>query len=110
MGDDCLGEMFYGISNATLSFNFEPHTDDNMKRRVAEKIRGIKKVIYNNPATIVIWNDGSKTVVKCHDGDSYDPVIGLLLCIVRKCSNGAGYSSLCEFLDYAYLLKNSNER
>lgn len=25
----------------------------------------IKKVIFNDPATIVLWNDGTKTVVKC---------------------------------------------
>jgi len=28
------------------------------------KVPGIKKVIFNNPATIVLWTDGTKTVVK----------------------------------------------
>ena len=32
------------------------------------------KVIYNGPATIVIWKDGTKTVVKRAEGDSHDPV------------------------------------
>ena len=32
------------------------------------------KVIYNGPATIVTWKDGSKTVVKRTEGDSHDPV------------------------------------
>lgn len=34
--------------------------------RGIEKIREIKpvKIIYNNPATIVFWEDGTKTVVK----------------------------------------------
>ena len=27
-----------------------------------------KKIIYNGPATIVFWKDGTKTVVKCHEG------------------------------------------
>ena len=37
----------------------------------------IKKVIFNNPATIVFWSDGSKTVVKAHN-DDYDPERALL--------------------------------
>ena len=34
---------------------------------VKEPPSGIKKVIFNPPATIVFWEDGSKTVVKCRE-------------------------------------------
>lgn len=44
----------------------------------------IKKVIFNDPATIVIWGDNSKTVVKCQEGDTYDAEKGLALCIAKK--------------------------
>lgn len=44
----------------------------------------IKKVIFNDPATIVMWEDGTKTVVKCQPEDYYDKVIGLLLCMAKK--------------------------
>ena len=44
----------------------------------------IKKVIFNYPATIVLWSDGSKTVVKCQDGDIYDPEKGLAMAISKK--------------------------
>lgn len=27
----------------------------------------IERVIYNAPATIIFWSDGTKTVVKCHE-------------------------------------------
>ena len=40
----------------------------------------IKKVIYSNPAVIVFWNDGTKTVAKCSESDTYNPEFGLLLC------------------------------
>ena len=43
----------------------------------------IDKVIFNDPATIVLWADGSKTVVKCQPGDVYDKEKGLLLCFVK---------------------------
>ena len=44
----------------------------------------IKKVIYNDPATIVLWNDGTKTVVKCMEGDTYSKEMGLAMCICKK--------------------------
>lgn len=44
----------------------------------------IKKVIFNNPATIVFWSDGSKTVVKCIEGDVFDPSKGLAMAISKR--------------------------
>lgn len=44
----------------------------------------IKRVIFNDPATIVLWEDGTKTVVKCMDGDTYSEEIGLAMCICKK--------------------------
>jgi hypothetical protein len=45
-----------------------------------------KKIIFNNPATIVFWNDGSKTVVKAMDGDNFDPERGYLQAYFEKTS------------------------
>ena len=42
----------------------------------------IKKVIFNPPATIVFWKDGSKTVVKAQNAE-YDPEKGLAMAIAR---------------------------
>lgn len=44
----------------------------------------IKKVIINKPCTIIMWNDGTKTVTKCHEFDSYDPEKGILACMAKK--------------------------
>lgn len=44
----------------------------------------IKKVIYNDPATIVFWNDGTKTVSKCAKEDTYNAEMGLTLAIMKK--------------------------
>lgn len=52
--------------------------------------RKIERVIFNDPATIVMWNDGTKTVVKCQDGDTYDKQTGLLMCIAKKHFGNAG--------------------
>ena len=65
-------------------------------RRVArnESMRfKIKKVIFNDPATIVFWEDGSKTVVKCQYTGSnqhgkyrekFDKEKGLAMCFAKK--------------------------
>lgn len=45
---------------------------------------GIKKVIFNGPATIVIWVDGSKTVVKCAEGDGYSKFSGLAIAMCKR--------------------------
>ena len=43
----------------------------------------IRKVIFHDPATIVFWPDGSKTVVKAQDRN-YDKMVGLAMCISKK--------------------------
>ena len=50
----------------------------------------IKKVHFNDPATIVLWADGTKTVVKCGEEDIYDPQTGLLMCIAKKAFGNTG--------------------
>lgn len=44
----------------------------------------IQQVIFNPPATIVIWRDGSKTVVKCGENDIFDPEKGLAMAISKR--------------------------
>ena len=50
----------------------------------------IKKVIFNNPATIVYWKDGTKTVVKCGKDDTFDAEKGLALCFMKKALGNKG--------------------
>ena len=49
----------------------------------------IKKVIFNAPATIVFWEDGTKTVVKA-DEEDYDPEKGLAMAIAKKSYGNKG--------------------
>lgn len=42
------------------------------------------QVIFNPPATIVLWSDGTKTVVRCGERDKYDKEKGLALCFMKK--------------------------
>lgn len=42
------------------------------------------KIIYNPPATIVFWTDGTKTVVKCCEEDEYNEYYGFLCALGKK--------------------------
>lgn len=53
------------------------------------KSDAIKKVIFNDPATIVYWIDGTKTVVKCGNED-FDPEKGLAMAISKKALGNQG--------------------
>jgi hypothetical protein len=44
----------------------------------------ITKVIFHDPATIVYWQDKTRTVVKCKDGEPFDKEKGLAMCISKK--------------------------
>lgn len=58
----------------------------------------IKKVIFNDPATIVFWADGTKTVVKCADFDIFDPEKGLAMAICKRVYGERFHSVFKEFL------------
>ena len=44
----------------------------------------IDKVLFNPPATIVFWMDGTKTVVKCKEGEEFSEWAGIALCLAKK--------------------------
>lgn len=49
-----------------------------------EKRVKAKKVIFNPPATVVLWTDGTKTVVKCDPEDTFNETTGVALCYMKK--------------------------
>lgn len=60
----------------------------------------IKDVIFNDPAVIVLWNDGTKTVVKCSENDIFDPEKGLAMAISKKALGNQGnyYETFKKYL------------
>ena len=68
--------------NNYLAFSPEMMTLNNIPE--------VKKVIFNDPATIVYWKDGTKTVVKCQDGDYFDLEKGFAMAFLKKCWGNKG--------------------
>lgn len=73
--------MVYGYNDKQYDNDLFSAIMEGLKK---QKSLAPEKVIYNNPATIIFWNDGTKTVVKAHDGDQYDPVVGFLLAVMKR--------------------------
>ena len=75
-----------------VKFNCEKEKEEKCMptNRNRVYIPAIKKVIFNNPATIVFWNDGTKTTVKCSKRDEYSEEVGLAMCISKKALGNKG--------------------
>lgn len=54
----------------------------------------VRDVIFNPPATIVFWEDGMKTVVKCSKDDAYDPERGFELAFLKRVLGGGALRRL----------------
>lgn len=63
--------------------------DITTTRTVQTVIPKIKSVIYSDPATIVFWKDGTKTVVKCKN-EKFDPEKGLAMAFSKKMLGNKG--------------------
>ena len=44
----------------------------------------VKNIVFNNPATIVFWEDGTKTVVKCAEGEQFNKYVGFCAAVTKK--------------------------
>lgn len=80
--EDCIKTC---LLDSSLYSYFKPNTT---------KLPEIKDVIFNEPATIIIWKDGTKTVVKCQEGEGYDPEKGMAMAISKKALGNKG--NYCE--------------
>lgn len=59
---------------------------ESMKEKEEAEEQGrfaIKDVRFDGPATIVWWEDGEKTIVKCMKEDVYDKYTGIAMCTLK---------------------------
>ena len=83
-----------------LTFSSRPTTDKKKEakrpvdsfatKQSANRRVKIKDVIFSDPATVVFWSDGTKTVVKTRGGEKYDKEKGLAMAIIKKITGNAG--------------------
>ena len=77
------------VGNFTLN-ELYVHIHNNLDSKTIRCNKGaIKKVIFNDPATIIFWYDGDKTVVKA-ENEPYDPEKGMAMAIAKKSLGNKG--------------------
>ena len=59
-----------------------------LRNDFARFLNEVKDIKFSGPATIVFWKDGTKTVVKCQEGEHYDPKDGIEYALFKKIAGG----------------------
>ena len=85
---------------------------DRVKNYSQKDIPALTKVISSDPATIVFWDDGTKTVVKCQEGDTYSAKVGILYAVIRKCiGEGKSYHNFLEQIEkFDHFVKEQRDK
>jgi hypothetical protein len=95
----CIGSVPEAIRKAIIENEEEKKMHNRFRMEIYSRCAGrypwrssndetaipkIKKVYFNKPVTVVLWEDGTKTVVKCQPGERYDAEKGLAMAISKK--------------------------
>jgi hypothetical protein len=85
-----IAKLIAERNTARMDYVHALHKIDRMERS-EQSAKTIKKVIFNPPATIIFWADGTKTVVKCQDDEAFfDPEKGLAMAFMKKMLGNKG--------------------
>lgn len=83
--------MHYDLWDADYTKSIRDYLGNTSEVRVTERVvmrdrplPSIKRVIFNPPATIIFWNDNTKSVVQCQGGEEFDPEKGFALAYLKK--------------------------
>lgn len=85
--DDIISEW------TKIGDEYRKHREESRREEKRKMIReyqerslyfAIRDIIFNGPATIVIWQDGTKTVVKCQNGERYDKEKAIAMAISKR--------------------------
>lgn len=76
--DDFVDAIAYCMNDIQITNDYWKFVNIDLKNM------SIKKVIFNDPATIVIWSDNTKTIVKCSKYDTFDPEKGLAMAVCKR--------------------------
>lgn len=61
----------------------------------------IKELVFNDPATIIFWEDGTKTIVKTQNDEPFDKEKGFCMAVVKKLFGNKGnyYNVVNEWIN-----------
>lgn len=99
---DILGK--FPLENERFEFEVDMNNYFDGKKNVFRRYPGVipsgvylTKVIFNKPATIAFWSDGTKTVSKCNPFDAYSKDVGMMVCYMKKVMGNQRFRDLMDF-------------
>ena len=81
--------IVYQVNNPACRACMRKRDEEAQRNYYTRNNLSIKNVIFNPPATIVFWEDNTKTVVKCQ-GEIFDPEKGLTMAFMKKALGNQG--------------------
>lgn len=88
--DETHGEVTMSFLNTNMPYETNNTFEAILKEFIGGKIPPKynypqpKKIIFQPPATIVYWEDGDKTVVKCMSSQQFDEQAGYAAAFMKK--------------------------
>ena len=106
---DPLDFIFLMASDAKESVNrAAKKANEQMKKETTRRANDVCKryihitdVMFREPAVIVKWSDGTKTVARCEENDTYSKEAGLSICIAKKFMGNQNFRSVFERYIYS---------
>lgn len=85
MGHGLLDTNYLHLEELSFTYDLKP-------------VSGLKptKVIFYNPATVVFWNDGTKTIVKCSKNDIFTKEGGFAAALAKKMYGNGGLKKIMK--------------
>ena len=77
-----FAKQVLGINDDIPKFEYKPIS---YKRQYE-----IEKVVFNPPATIILWADKTKTIVKAQGDEPFDPEKGMAMAFMKKVRGNKG--------------------
>lgn len=74
---------------ATMTRSAIPYNEYSKNKKAEPKMPTIKKVHFNPPVTVVLWDDNTKTIVRC-ENEEFDAEKGLAMAITKKVLGNKG--------------------
>lgn len=86
--DDAITIKDITMSSGSITINNKGFTIDLVEtqrkiRRYLNRYETIEKVIFNKPAVIIIFKDGTKEIAKCSKNDDWDPEKGFVIALLK---------------------------
>ena len=103
--NDALNDRLVKLATMTFRMNME---NEMLKFNIVQakefinqilpKDVNVVKVIYDDPVTKVYFSDGSKTIVKTMEGETFDKTAGYVLAVLKKVLGNAEYYKVIRFI------------